>query len=342
MPRGPIVQLDDVDAEASISMTWSVDAAGGMRHRRTGMAAAEHGITVEGREYTLSPEDIEVDRDSHLGAGAGGVVQRGVIKSSGLPVAVKIVKLDDRDRRAQFLNEIRGLVSAEGCDYLVQWYGGFASRSSSAVHVALEFMDRGSLADLTRKQLQSDGVKRGVPSQHLQCITFQIVQGLLHLHSKRLLHRDIKPENILINSKGQVKLTDFGIAKDLERTMAMAGTFLGTMTCISPERALGQEYSFESDVWSLGMVVYELASGSYPFSETSSFPALFDQLCEQPEPRLSPDAYPPDLCDFVARCLTRDVARRADTEALARHPFVTEGVEPVGSLAAWLASLPAR
>ncbi|CAJ1432699.1 unnamed protein product, partial [Effrenium voratum] len=85
---------------------------------------------------------------------------------------------------------------------------------------------------------------------------------------KKMLHRDIKPENILHNRAGEVKLTDFGIAKDLDKTLAMAGTFVGTVTYMSPERCLGQDYSFASDIWSVGMVIFELSTGRYPFSAT--------------------------------------------------------------------------
>lgn len=332
-----MLDVEDVDPEASVSTTWSVDPSGTMRHKASGMKASDHGIVVDGVDHSLGPQDIEVDRDSHLGAGAGGVVQRGMIVSwtPPVPVAVKIVKLDDRAKREQFVNEVRGLTSAEGCPYLVQWYGGFASKRSGAVHVALELMDRGSLRDLTTKYLGG----AGVPLEHLKLITFQIMQGLLHLHNQRMLHRDIKPENILMNSRGQVKLTDFGIAKDLEATLAMAGTFVGTVTCISPERAMGEDYSFPSDIWSVGMVIYELATGRYPFTDVSSFPVLFDQLCEQPEPRLDPSYFDPSLCDFVAKCLTRDVALRPDTYALASHPFVMDGRESEDALASWFATL---
>ena len=100
------------------------------------------------------------------------------------------------------------------------------SKSTSVVHVALEFMDLGSLADL-KKRLGGSGV----PPFYLSNITYQIMNGLDYLHKKKMLHRDIKPENILHNRSGFVKLTDFGIAKDLDKTLAMAGTFVGTARC---------------------------------------------------------------------------------------------------------------
>lgn len=334
-PPGMMLDLEDVDEDNSVSMTWSIDPSGTMRHRRTGMkVSTDSGITYEGQEYRLSPEDIQLDEDSHLGAGACGVVMKGVIKKTGIPVAVKTVKVDDKLKREQLLNEIRGLISAQGCVNLVQWYAGFMSRRTNVVHVALEFMDLGSLADL-KKRLGGEGV----PAVYLSSVAQQTMNGLCFLHGRKLLHRDIKPENILHNRVGEVKLTDFGIAKDLDKTLAMAGTFVGTVTYMSPERCLGQDYSFASDIWSVGMVIFELATGRYPFADIASFPVLFDHLCEKPEPRLDASYFPEELVEFDAYCLTRDVARRPDTEFLLTHAYVTVNVPTTEQLAEWLVSI---
>jgi serine/threonine protein kinase len=298
---------------------------------------SESGITFEGQTYQLRPEDIDLDGSHSLGAGACGVVMKAVIKSTGMPIAVKTVKVDDKGKREQLLNEIRGLVSAEGCPYLVQWYAGFANKRTNAVHVALEFMDRGSLADLKKRVLAAGG--SGVPPRELACITNQIMQGLDYLHGRRLLHRDIKPENILHNATGEVKLTDFGIAKDLDSTLAVAGTFVGTVTYMSPERCLGEDYSLASDNWSVGMVIYELACGRYPFVDVTSFPSLFEQLVEKPEPRLDPTEFPPELCNFVGYCLTREVKDRPDTPTLARDIFCTACPCKQEELASFLATV---
>jgi serine/threonine protein kinase len=331
-----MLDMADMDLDASVSMTWSIDPNGTMRHKQTGTRVSPNdGITFEGQEYRLSCEDIELEGgDKTLGAGAGGVVIKGVIKKTGVPVAVKTIKVDDKAKREQLLNELKGLVQSAGCPQLVQWYAGFVNKNTSAVHVALEFMDLGSLHDL-QKRLRGSGV----PPHYLACIARQVMLGLAHLHGKHLLHRDLKPHNILHNTKGEVKLTDFGIAKDLDCSDAMAGTFVGTVTYMSPERCLGNDYNLASDVWSVGMVFFELAAGRYPFSDVQSFPALFDNLCEKPEPRLDEGLYPPALCDFVAQCLTRDVAKRMETNLLLQHPFVNEGVPTEADLAAWFATL---
>lgn len=323
------LDIEDCDEDASISMTWSIDANGSMRHKRSGLKISEEtGITVGGHEYMLKPSDIEMDA-TPLGSGACGVVSRGTIKSTGTQVAVKTVKVDEKAKREQLLSEIQALVRVENCPNLVQWYAGFVSKITNTVHVVLEFMDRGSLADLRKKVVQFQPPDQpAVQPTALANISRQIMSGLDHLHDRHLLHRDIKPENILHNNIGEVKLTDFGIAKDLDTTLAVAGTFVGTVTYMSPERALGEDYSLASDIWSVGMVLFELASGRYPFADFSTFPALFENLIDKPEPRLENDpkiAYPPELCQFVAYCLTRDVATRPEAKRLLTAAFVNPG-----------------
>jgi len=332
----PLLAFDDEDMTMSISMTWSVEQDGTLRHNPSGMRVSpDKGVQLDGREYRLSPHDIDLDRDHTLGTGSAGVVQAGVHKPTGMRVAVKTVKVDNKEKREQMLSEIKGLVLAAGCPYLVQWYAGFVAKDTGLVHVVVELMDRGSLADL---RMRLGG--KGVPPEHLASVAAQIARGLEHLHSRRLLHRDVKPENILHNSLGQVKLTDFGISKDLSSSAGAAATFVGTANYMAPERALGKDYSYKSDVWSAGMVVLELANGTYPF-KTANFLELYECLCNQPEPRLDADSFPRPLCDFVARCLTREESERAETSSLARHQLVaSQGEDQVANLALWLATLP--
>lgn len=85
------------------------------------------------------------------------------------------------------------------------------------------------------------------------------------------MHRDIKPDNILVHSDGFVKLTDFGITKQLDDTIGLANTFLGTMNYMSPERMKGKKYNFEGDIWSLGIILVEVMTGAYPYKETKGF-----------------------------------------------------------------------
>lgn len=331
----PKFHLTVDDPEETVSMTWNVGADGSIEHKPSGMKIShEGGVELHGQSYKLDPQDIELDGEN-LGHGAGGCVQKGVHKPSGTVVAIKTIKVDAKAKKEQMLNEIKGLINAQGCPQLVQWYAAFVAKNSGAVHVALELMDKGSLADLKKKLPPNF---EGVPENILASIARDTCMGLAHLHGKKkVLHRDIKPENILINSKGQVKLTDFGISRDLNSTVAMAATFVGTATYMSPERALGQDYSYASDIWSVGMVIYELATKTYPFPSITSFPILFDYLCTRPEPRLDPAKFSPELCEFVEKTLIRDTTFRLGADNLLQLPLMAKAAS-TDEVAAWLAA----
>mmetsp|Transcript_12884 Transcript_12884/g.14576 ORF Transcript_12884/g.14576 Transcript_12884/m.14576 type:complete len:124 (-) Transcript_12884:22-393(-) len=123
MPPKMSLDLEDIDNDASVSATWSIDPNGTMCHKGTKLKiSTDMGITYEGQEYRLSPEDIELDLNSHLGAGACGIVQKGIIKKTGVAVAIKTVKVDDKGKREQLLNEIKGLIQAEGTPYSESYY----------------------------------------------------------------------------------------------------------------------------------------------------------------------------------------------------------------------------
>src|SRR4051812_32117965 len=116
----------------------------------------------------------------------------------------------------------------------------------------------------------------------------------------------MKPANILINTDGLVKLTDFGIAKTLDNTTDLTSTFVGTRTYMSPERILGYNYSFSSDIWSLGLIIYELAVGKFPYKLSDVFIEYLDSMLKDPEPTLPDDGdFSPELRNFLTRCLKK-------------------------------------
>jgi len=309
-----VIEVDDVDPD--MSMTWSIGKQGTLRNKKMGVSISQEGLRdEENNAVGLAPADIQVEENGKLGQGAGGVVTRGVHVPTGLQIACKSLKIDDRNKRHQLVNELRGLLAVTGCDGLVQLYGAFTSKKTSQVHVVLELMNLGSLRSLIQK------CPTGLPEPHLACVCQQVLVGLQYLHDRSYLHRDIKPENVLHNDKGEVKLTDFGISKEFTSTIQLANTFLGTSTYMSPERANGDSYSYSSDIWSLGMVGYELATGSYPFPSMTNFPQLHDALFHRPEPRLPPESSE-DAQSFIALQLVRDLNDRANSAQLLTHPFV--------------------
>lgn len=148
-------------------------------------------------------------------------------------------------------------------------------------------------------------------------ITESVLGGLVYLYeTHRIMHRDIKPSNVLLNSRGNIKLCDFGVAT--ETVNSIADTFVGTSTYMAPERIQGGAYTVRSDVWSVGLTVMELAVGRFPFDASDSAAGnrasagpmgildLLQQIVHEPAPKLpKSDAFPPILHEFVAKCLLK-------------------------------------
>lgn len=308
----------DTDAQ-NVKESWAVSEDGSLRHHQTGIQIGTLGLRGGVSEFEeIDPNDIEVDQTNLLGRGAGGVVARGRYKPDGTPLAIKIVRVEDKAKRNQLINEVQYLMCVSKNAFLITLFHVYCHRDTGCVHVALEFMDFGSLADVRQKA-------KMVPENYLALMMMQILEGLKALHLNYIVHRDVKLGNILVNSKGFLKVTDFGISKKLGES-AMCDTFVGTATHMSPERVLGEDYSYSADIWSLGLVCYELASGQYPYGSVSSFPVLFDLLCNKPEPRLDQRRFTAELCDFTARQLQKQPDKRGTSIQLQAHPYILDNI----------------
>ena len=157
-----------------------------------------------------------------------------------------------------------------------------------------------------------------LPIERALDLAIQIAHGLAFAHQNGYIHRDVKPQNVLLNGNGEAKVTDFGIARslDLHRGVTQTGAVLGTSEYIAPEQAQGQHVDERTDVYSLGILVYELLTGELPFSG-ENFVAVAMQHINEPAPRVSerrPDI-PPRLDSAVARALAKRPEDRFATMA---------------------------
>ena len=126
-----------------------------------------------------------------------------------------------------------------------------------------------------------------------------------------------------MNSQGFVKLTDFGITKQLDETSALVSTFVGTMNYMSPERMEGEKYSFEGDIWSLGIVLVELMTGSYPYIESRGFLEMLEQIKEDESPNVPENEhFSAELRDFIGICLQKEPENRHSPVRLMAHPWI--------------------
>jgi serine/threonine protein kinase len=294
------------------------------------MISDEAGVSINGREYKLSSDDLRLGK--FLGKGQFGTVRRGRIAGRDMPVAVKILPTGTTEERRMLLNEIRGYIQAEDCPFLVKWYGCCVSSDSGSVHIAMEFMDLGNLADLL-----PHFDKSGLPPAHFACIASQLVRGLEHMHVGQLLHRDIKPANVLVNQHGEIKLSDFGLTVPYVAGVDEQISTAGTSAYLPPESVRTGSYSYPGEFWSLGLVFYELATaGDHPYKHVRDFSLLHLLLTEGPEPRLNKKEHSKALGHFVARCLTRDPSSRADARELLRHDVLRFPLSQKEELGEWL------
>jgi len=155
-----------------------------------------------------------------------------------------------------------------------------------------------------------------MPENVLAATAYQALWGLAYLHHDRRLHRDVKPQNILCNSRGEVKLTDFGISKELENSIGLCQTFVGTFKFMSPERIRSVPYSFPSDIWSLGIVLVECLTGTYPYPECVTPIDMAQTILESPAPVPDPTKCSPQFADFISCCLKKEPHNRVHAEVL--------------------------
>lgn len=182
-----------------------------------------------------------------------------------------------------------------------------------------------------------------------------ILGGLKYLYiAHRIMHRDIKPSNVLVNSKGQIKLCDFGVSSELENSVA--DTFVGTGTYMAPERIQGSPYTVKSDVWSVGLTLMELAIGKFPFSiesedgddEDAAGPQgildLLQQIVLEPAPKLpKSDAFPLILEEVIAKCMMKNPDERPTPQELYDNdPFLQAAKRTPVDLEAWAVSMMER
>jgi serine/threonine protein kinase len=279
-------------------------------------------------------ESVCVER---LGKGASGSVSKAVHVPTMTMVATKTIPLVQEPDLARELSvlacnraELGGVSSGIGgpCPYLVTFYDAFLNDRQTAVVLAMEYMDAGSLEDV----VETGGCQSETA---LALISYRALQGLKFLHARHFMHRDIKPSNILLNHVGCVKLADFGIARvpghidDVgngdnctSTPLGLASTFVGSMSYMSPERLEGGSYSFNADIWSLGMSILSCVLGGHPLGKNAGYWDLLDALTRGVLPLPSSTEFSTAFLDFLTCALTVDPAERPTADQLLLHPFL--------------------
>lgn len=299
----------------------------------TTASSAGDGFEVHGLE--------ELELMGRLGAGSSGQVEKHRQVRTGRVLAVKIIQAKDiaEAQRQAILLELRTFAKCRN-PHIVDFYGAFFH--DNMIHIALEYMDAGALSSVLEK-------RHTVPEPLLADVAWQVLDGLEYLHCEmHVIHRDLKPSNLLLNYAGVVKITDFGVSGELEDDVGSKNkvTFVGTMYYMSPERVRGEPYKYDSDMWSLGVTLFECLSGKYPYVQADegnmrhlSFWELMRRIVEQEAPSLPPGGgYSEPAQDFVRALLQKEPRNRASAAMMKVHPWLGGAPTPSQQevLAAWI------
>jgi serine/threonine protein kinase len=245
--------------------------------------------------------------NARLGKGAMGIVYRATDTANGQDVALKIISGElavDPAMLERFKREGEALRHLKHRN-IVGFSDAFQHDEQSII--VMEYVDGGSLFDL---------IKKGpLPIEHAVQIALDVCDALISSHRLKIIHRDIKPENILIDNEGTPKLADFGVARLSEGTrMTRSGVQVGTPYYMSPEAWEGKPLDAQADIWSLGVVLFEMLSGQVPFGGDTPV-AVMTKVSTTPPPdlkKLRADV-PYGLVRIISKMLARDKRRRYET-----------------------------
>lgn len=263
---------------------------------------------------------------AELGRGGMGVVYKGFEPALNRFVAIKELSpslAHDPQLVERFLREARSMAALND-PHIIQIY--FIGQENGQPFFVMEFVEGESLSGLLKREgrLQPDVALK---------ILHQTAQGLATAHDSGVIHRDIKPGNLMLSSRGQVKIADFGIAlatQDLSKKLTSTGEFVGTPGYLSPEVCLGKPVDQRSDVFSLGIVLFEMLSGKTPFSDESPLGLMLEVVkAEIPDVRQLNEAVDPQAAAILAKMLAKDPADRFQNchdlaAALQAHALVAQ------------------
>jgi serine/threonine protein kinase len=247
---------------------------------------------------------------SKLGEGGGGWVYKGYHTRLNIPVAVKVLKQPSPDGVASFLREARITVSIEHPN-LVRVYDVDSDRITGLHYIVMEFIEGCSAFDMVNTTLANTGR----PPDELAALQIMLAaaRAISAAHKQGIVHRDLKPDNILIrNHDGVVKVTDLGLAGTYShaRSRTRHTSLVGTLGFLAPEVLSGAPASPASDIYSLGVTLYEIITGAQPFGEINNDNYLIPVTAATPDPR----KHFPDLrhqtAELIMRCMDLDDQRR--------------------------------
>ncbi|KIK09953.1 hypothetical protein K443DRAFT_671266 [Laccaria amethystina LaAM-08-1] len=307
-----------------------VDPSGALNFNGKAVLHATGVDFSSGASFAINMGQLQLDEE--LGKGNYGTVKKVLHKPTNVAMAMKEIRLELEDAKLNAIIMELDVLHRAVAPEIVEFYGAFFIES--CVYYCMEYMDAGSLDKLQGA---------GVPEDVLGRIAGSMVRGLKFLKDDlNIIHRDVKPTNVLVNRKGEIKLCDFGISGELDKSLAK--TNIGCQSYMAPERIKGESqnnlgtYTVSSDVWSLGLSMIEIGLGQYPYPP-ETYSNVFAQLTaivHGDPPELPEEKYSEQARDWVAQCLRKDPERRASYRELLDHPFLAGNLKLEVDTAGWV------
>lgn len=226
---------------------------------------------------------------------------------------IDISRMDGKQRK-DAINEVKVLSSLKH-PYIVSYRESFTE--GGVLAIVMDYADGGDLyARIQRTRRAGQTLTEG----HVLRWFTEAALAMKYMHDKHVLHRDLKSQNLFLTSSDRLRIGDFGISKVLENTAAFARTTIGTPYYLSPEICQEKPYSFSSDVWALGCILYEMAALRVPF-DAQNIQGLVQKITRGPTPVI-PGSYSPDMRQLCGDLLHRDLNMRPTTADIVQKPIV--------------------
>ena len=254
-----------------------------------------------------------------LGEGSFGKAFLCQKESDGSLCVIKQILIEGMDKKEKndVLNESNILAKLDHQN-IIKFYDVFESKKPKhMINIVTEYADGGDLSEKIKERKNKNN--NFTESEILDYFT-QICLAIKHIHEKKIIHRDLKSGNIFLMKNGLVKLGDFGIAKGFQKTIDKAKTMVGTPYYLSPEILESKPYDSKSDIWALGVLLYEMMTFKMPFN-ANSFPMLSVKIMRGnyiPPPAI----YTKDLRELVSKCLTVDPKSRPTIQEILKMPII--------------------
>ncbi|KAL8926685.1 MAG: hypothetical protein Q9208_002759 [Pyrenodesmia sp. 3 TL-2023] len=328
-PTGaPPSSKDNAQKQAEMALTQK-PPANTRREKEARMSTMSEAQVMEKLKQVVSSEDPQTSyaKQKKIGQGASGSVYvarinpeatssvaRRIYKQHGAKslVAIKQMDLRNQPRKELIVNEI--IVMKESSHpNIVNFLDSFLQEGNNELWVVMEYMEGGALTDVIDNNKQIT---------EAQISTICNEAWLAHLHSQNIIHRDIKSDNVLLDARGNVKITDFGFCAKLTEAKSKRATMVGTPYWMAPEVVKQREYGPKVDMWSLGIMAIEMIESEPPYLNEEPLKALFLITTNGTPTLKNPDRLSRELKVFLSQCLTVTVENRATADEILKCDFL--------------------